>query len=181
MKCTSFRQNFTLTALKILAVRKYTCGFLPCLHKILLENPHKHFVRTHSEAYSETNWNAIKPIRLEWRIQHYVVDSCFYGSSGQAHHRADAPISLSGRQSAGNHSSGTAEKLSGDLSGRVPHHCLHRHQRQDQRHQFHRAPLSERGQQHHHQSGGQQSGHRYLLPAAEALHHDWIATARSKR
>ena len=37
---TSFRQILLHTALKILAIRKYACKFLPCLQKNLLENPH---------------------------------------------------------------------------------------------------------------------------------------------
>ena len=37
---TSFRQISLHTALKILAIRKYACKFLPCLQKNLLENPH---------------------------------------------------------------------------------------------------------------------------------------------
>ena len=46
---TSFRQILLHTALKILAIRKYACKFLPCLQKNLLENPHIFPMNTSSE------------------------------------------------------------------------------------------------------------------------------------
>ena len=46
---TSFRQILLHTALKILAIRKYACKFLPCLQKKLLENPHIFPMNTSSE------------------------------------------------------------------------------------------------------------------------------------
>ena len=48
---TSFRQILLHTALKILAIRKYACKFLPCLQKNLLENPHIFPMNTSSENY----------------------------------------------------------------------------------------------------------------------------------
>ena len=47
---TSFRQILLHTALKILAIRKYACKFLPCLQKNLLENPHIFPMNTSSEC-----------------------------------------------------------------------------------------------------------------------------------
>ncbi len=46
---TSFRQILLHTALKILAIRKYACKFLPCLQKNLLENPHIFPMNTSSQ------------------------------------------------------------------------------------------------------------------------------------
>ena len=46
---TSFRQILLHTALKILAIRKYACKFLPCLQKNLLENPHIFPMNTSSD------------------------------------------------------------------------------------------------------------------------------------
>ena len=48
---TSFRQILLHTALKILAIRKYACKFLPCLQKNLLENPHIFPTNTSSENF----------------------------------------------------------------------------------------------------------------------------------
>ena len=48
---TSFRQILLHTALKILAIRKYACKFLPCLQKNLLENPHIFPMNTSSKKY----------------------------------------------------------------------------------------------------------------------------------
>ena len=47
---TSFRQILLHTALKILAIRKYACKFLPCLQKNLLENPHIFPMNTSSKG-----------------------------------------------------------------------------------------------------------------------------------
>ena len=47
---TSFRQILLHTALKILAIRKYACKFLPCLQKNLLENPHIFPMNTSSDC-----------------------------------------------------------------------------------------------------------------------------------
>ena len=49
---TSFRQILLHTALKILAIRKYACKFLPCLQKNLLENPHIFPMNTSSKSFS---------------------------------------------------------------------------------------------------------------------------------
>ena len=50
---TSFRQILLYTALKILAIRKYACKFLPCLQKNLLENPHIFPMNTSSYSISK--------------------------------------------------------------------------------------------------------------------------------
>ncbi|MEE1396424.1 hypothetical protein, partial [Ruminococcus sp.] len=52
---TSFRQILLHTALKILAIRKYACKFLPCLQKNLLENPHIFPMNTSSEILIRKN------------------------------------------------------------------------------------------------------------------------------
>ncbi len=46
----SFRQILLHTALKIFAIRKYACKFLPCLQKNLLENPHIFPMNTSSKT-----------------------------------------------------------------------------------------------------------------------------------
>ncbi len=48
MKSTSFQHNSMPTALKILAGRKYTCKFLPCLRRNSARKLHKHFMQTRS-------------------------------------------------------------------------------------------------------------------------------------
>ncbi|CDE12597.1 hypothetical protein [Ruminococcus sp. CAG:330] len=53
---TSFRQILLHTALKILAIRKYACKFLPCLQKNLLENPHIFPMNTSSEIRHISKW-----------------------------------------------------------------------------------------------------------------------------
>ena len=46
---TSFRQILPLTASKILAIRKYACGFFLVTDKIMRKNPHIKRYKTSSE------------------------------------------------------------------------------------------------------------------------------------
>ena len=57
---TSFRQILLHPALKILAIRKYACKFLPCLQKNLLENPHIFPMNTSSEFLSGLYQHVLK-------------------------------------------------------------------------------------------------------------------------
>ena len=57
--CMSFWQNFPSTSWKILARRQPAYGFLPCIRKILLENPHIYFMWTRASENANPFANII--------------------------------------------------------------------------------------------------------------------------